>query len=155
MISVSGNTFGINGTHMAFGGTVPTNGQFTLDPNDFETSASAIINLSNVDPAFRLDITSSSYNGSALSGVSNATLFEVEAQMYHKERTIDKKGKVVYRANNQYVNNFTSPFTKIDIIQNSVKYADANDIINLQDGTYDQGVVIDVSEHNPSRGNYR
>ncbi len=146
-LSVSGNTFENNGTHVSFGGTTPTNGQFTFGANDFMTSASAIINLSNVDPAFRLDITSSSYNGAALTGVSDATLFEVEAQMFHKERSVSKKGKVIYRAGNQYVNNFTIPsipYTKIDVIQNSVLYADANDIINLQDGTYNQSVVIDV-----------
>lgn len=140
-IVVSGNSFETNGTHISFGGTAPTNGSFVFGSNDFNSLVDAFINLSNVDPAFRLDITSSSYNGAPLISVSDAVLFEVETHMYHKENFSGKKGKVIYRAGNQYVNNIPG---KIDVIQNSVLYADANDIINLQDGTYNQSVVVAV-----------
>ncbi len=144
-IVVEGNTFSSNGTHISFGGTSPTTGSFTLGANNFELSGSAIMNLSNVADAFRLDVTTSSYKGTALTSATNADLFEFEAQLFHKGRS-SRKGKVVYKANNQYVNNITTPFTKIDEIQNSVLYADANDIINLQAGTYNQRVVIDKSD---------
>lgn len=50
----------------------------------------AFINLSNVDPAFRLDITSSSYDGAPLNSVSDAVLFEVETHMYHKTSLVEK-----------------------------------------------------------------
>jgi hypothetical protein len=144
-IVVDGNTFTNNGTHIAFGGTTPTTGSFTLGANDFQLSGSAIMNLSNVADEFRVDVTSSTYKGTALASTTDADLFEFEAQLFHKGRS-SRKGKVVYKANNQFVNNFTTPFTKIDVIQNSVLYADANDIINLQAGTYNQRVVIDKSD---------
>lgn len=143
-IVVEANTFTNNGTHIAFGGTSPTTGSFTLGTNNFELSGSAIMNLNNVADEFRLNITSSSYKGTALASATDADLFEFEAQLFHKGRS-GRKGKVVYKANNQYVNNFATPFTKIDVIQNSVLYADANDAINLQAGTYNQRVVIDKS----------
>jgi hypothetical protein len=103
------------------------------------------VNLSNVAESFRLDMTSSSLNGTAFSALSNALLFEVESRMAHKEVSASKRGKVIYKANNQYVNNFTTPVTKIDKIQNSIKYADAGDIINLEDGTYNEKLVVDKS----------
>lgn len=143
--TVLNNTFTNNGTHISFGGAVPTAGTYVFGANNFNTSGSAIINLSNVNTNFRLDITSSSYNGTPCASLSNAQLFEMEAQMFHKERS-GRKGKVVYKANNQYVNNFTVPFVKLDVIQISVAYGDPNDIINLQAGTYNQRVVIDKND---------
>ncbi|MBK8633761.1 MAG: right-handed parallel beta-helix repeat-containing protein [Saprospiraceae bacterium] len=141
---VSGNTFENNGTHISFGGTIPTTGSFTLGANNFiNNAATTMINNSNVAETFRLDISSSSLNGSPFSSLTIPQLFEVEARMAHKEVTASKKGKVIYKAGNQYVNNFTSPVTKIDQIQNSVKYFDAGDTINLEDGTYNQRVVLD------------
>ncbi|MBK6824813.1 MAG: hypothetical protein IPG87_18235 [Saprospiraceae bacterium] len=79
----------------------------------------------------------------AFNALTNAQLFDVEARMLHKEVLASNKGKVVYVANTQYVNNFTMPITKIDQIQNSVNYAEVGNIINLQSGTYTQRVVID------------
>ena len=85
-ITLSGNTFDNSGTFISFGGTSPTNGQFVLGANDFITPLSAFVNCSNVDPAFRLDMTSSTLNGSAFSSYPLATLFLVEQGMYHRGR---------------------------------------------------------------------
>ena len=145
-IDLTGNTINNNGTHLSYGGTTPTDGVFTLGANDFiNNPVSTMINLSNVAETFRLDITASSLSGALFNTLPLITLFEIEARMAHKEVSASKKGKVTYVANNQYVNNFTVPFTKIDMIQNSVKYAESNDIINLQDGTYNQSVNLDKS----------
>ncbi|MCB0685261.1 MAG: hypothetical protein KDC53_02015, partial [Saprospiraceae bacterium] len=142
----AGNTLDNNGTHISFGGTIPTTGSFVLGANDFINGVgTTIINLSNVDISFRLDITSSTLNGTSFSALTPAELFEVEARMAHKEVSGSKKGKVTYVANNQYVNNFTSPVVKIDKIQNSIKYGDPGDIINLQDGQYHEKVTVNVS----------
>lgn len=145
-VNVAGNTFNNNGTHVSVGGTVPPAGSFTLGANDFiNNPASTMVNLSNVAEAFRLDITSSTLNGTAFSALTNAQLFEMEARMAHKEVLASKKGKVIYVAGNQYVNNFTVPVVKIDKIQNSVKYADNGDVINLEDGVYNEKLTLDKS----------
>ncbi|MGK4568328.1 hypothetical protein [Flavobacterium sp. 3HN19-14] len=139
--TVSGNTFSYNGTHISLGGAVPTTGSYSLGANNFiNDPASTMINLSSVAESFRFDITSSKLNGTLFGSLTDAQLFDVEARMAHK--TAAKKGKVIYKAGNQYVNNFVG---KVDVIQNSVKYADANDVINLQAGTYPQNVDIDKS----------
>ncbi|HPN71360.1 MAG TPA: hypothetical protein PLZ32_17655, partial [Saprospiraceae bacterium] len=141
---VSGNTFDNNGTQISFGGTIPTTGSFTFGANNFiNNAATTMINNSNVAETFRLDISSSSLNGTPFSSLTIPLLFEIEARMAHKEVTASKKGKVIYKAGNQYVNNFTSPITKIDQIQNSVKYFETGETINLEDGTYNQRVVLD------------
>lgn len=145
-LSISGNTFNNNGTHFSLGGTVPTTGSYALGVNNFiNNAATTMVNLSNVDETFRLNISTSTLNGINFASLTNPQLFEVEARIAHKEVTASKKGKVIYVNNNQYVNNFTTPVTKIDIIQNSVKYADVNDIINLEDGNYNQKVIINKS----------
>ncbi len=144
-VVTSGNTLNNNGTHIGLGGTVPTSGQFVMGANNFINNVSStMVNCSNVNTNFRLDITSSTLNGVAFNTLTNAQLFDVEARVAHKT-TGSKKGKVTYVANTQYVNNFTVPFVKIDLIQNSVLYAEVGNIINLQAGTYAQRVVIDKS----------
>ncbi|MBK6824814.1 MAG: hypothetical protein IPG87_18240 [Saprospiraceae bacterium] len=66
-VTVSGNTINNNGTHISFGGAVPTTGSFVLGANDFINNiASGMINLSNVAASFRLDITSSTLAGSGI-----------------------------------------------------------------------------------------
>ena len=145
-VTVSGNTINNNGTHISFGAAVPTTGSFVLGSNNFiNNAASTMINLSNVNANFRLDITSSTLSGVAFSALTNAQLFDVEARMAHKEVSASKKGKVIYLTNKQYVNNFTAPFTKIDKIQNSINYGDVGDTIYLEDGTYNEKLIIDRS----------
>ncbi|MGK4568326.1 hypothetical protein [Flavobacterium sp. 3HN19-14] len=142
-LNISGNTFNNNGTQMSLGGTIPTTGSYALGANNFiNNAASTMINMSNVAESFRFNITSSTLNGISFGSLTDAQLFDVEARMAHKEVSAGKKGKVIYKAGNQYVNNVVG---KVDNIQNSVKYADANDVINLQAGTYAQKVDIDKS----------
>ncbi len=74
-IDVTGNEFDNNGTHMAFGGVVPTSGQFVLPANSFKSPGDAIINLSNVNINFRLDITSSTLNGLSFASYPLTNLF--------------------------------------------------------------------------------
>ncbi len=147
-INLVGNTFETNGTHLSFGGTSPVTGTYTFGANDFKPAASVIINLNNVVETFRLDITAGSYNGVHFAALSDADKFAVESQMWHKDHQ-SRKGKVIYVAGNQYVNNINlvgpPVFNKNDMINNSIKYADPNDIINLQAGTYNQKVVINKS----------
>ncbi|MBK6698525.1 MAG: HYR domain-containing protein [Saprospiraceae bacterium] len=145
-VTISGNTINNNGTHISFGAVVPTTGSFVLGSNDFINNvASTMINLSNVNANFRLDITSSTLSGVAFNALTNTQLFDVEARMAHKEVSASKKGKVIYLTNKQYVNNFTVPITKIDKIQNSINYGDAGDTIYLEDGTYNEKLIIDRS----------
>ena len=145
-VTVSGNTINNNGTHISFGAAVPTTGSFVLGSNNFiNNAASTMINLSNVNANFRLDITSSTLSGVAFNALTNTQLFDVEARMAHKEVSASKKGKVIYLINKQYVNNFTVPITKIDKIQNSINYGDSGDTIYLEDGTYSEKLIIDRS----------
>lgn len=144
-VSLSGNSIENNGTHISFGGTVPSTGSFTLGANNFTAPGSTFINLSNVATSFRLDITSSTWNGIAFSALPIATLFEIEARMYHKESFTGRNGLVYYVPNTLYVNNFTIPATKIDLIQRSINYASAGNTIILEDGTYIQASTINKS----------
>jgi hypothetical protein len=137
-ITLSGNTFNNNGTHLAFGGTSPTTGSYTLGANDFTGFTSALVNLSNVDPSFRLDITAGSANGIAFSSLPLADLFLVESVMFHRGRS-SRNGLVYYVANNQYVVSVNNN------VQSAVDYAAVADNITLEDGTYNQRVVIDKS----------
>jgi len=146
-ININGNSIDNNGTQLALGGVTPTMGDNTLGANDFiNNPASTMINLSNVNENFSLDISSGTLDGVSFAALSLPQLFEVEARMAHKEVSPGKRGKVVYVAGKSYVNNFIAPFTKIDIINNSVKYADTNEEIILQSGTYNQRVTIDKSD---------
>ena len=137
-ISVSGNTFQNSGTYMAFGGTVPTSGSFTLGANEFKTPVSTFANLSNVSTTFRLDITSSTLEGAAFNTLSLAQLFAVEATMFHRGRS-GRNGLVYYVANTQYV----IPINPS--IQLAIDYANAGGIINIADGSYNQRLVVSKS----------
>lgn len=134
-ITISGNSFENNGTHLAFGGVSPTNGQYVLAPNAFGNPGDAIINLSNVDPAFRLDITSSTLNGLAFSSYPLNNLFQIEAGMYHRGRA-SRKGLVTYVANNQYV----IPLNPS--VQAAINYGVAGNIIHVAPGTYTENLDV-------------
>lgn len=134
-ISISGNTIQNSGTFIAFGGTTPTNGQFVLGANSFNSLLSTFINLSNVDAAFRLDITSSTYGGVAFSSMSPNDLFGIELTMYHRGRS-GRNGLVYYVADNQYV------IPANPSIQAAVDYATASDVINVAAGTYAEALTI-------------
>ncbi|MFZ1704188.1 MAG: right-handed parallel beta-helix repeat-containing protein [Saprospiraceae bacterium] len=134
-ITVSGNTFDNNGTHISFGGVAPTTGVQTLGANDFKLPASAIINLSNVTTSFRLDMTSSTWIGTSFGALPNATLFAIEAAMFHRGRA-GRNGLVTYKANNQYV------ITLNPSLQLANDYAPSGGIINIDAGTFNQKLTI-------------
>ncbi len=138
-IALTGNTFDNNGTHISFGGTSPTTGSYTLGSNNFKATLSALINLSNVDPSFRLDITASTFNGTAFSALDLNALFGIEAGMYHRNRP-GRNGLVYYVANNLYVRSDLN-----SDINTAVGYAAAGDVINLMDGTFNQRVALNKS----------
>ena len=135
-ISLSGNTFNTNGTHLSFGGSVPTSGSFVLGANDFKAPADGFVNLSNVATDFRLAITSSTFNGAAFSTYSLADLFLIESTMYHRGRS-GRKGLVTYVAGNEYVVN------TLTTIQSAIDYGTAGDVIHVSQGTYTENLTVD------------
>ncbi|MBK5286703.1 MAG: T9SS type A sorting domain-containing protein, partial [Bacteroidia bacterium] len=134
-ITISGNTYDNCGTFLAFGGTTPTNGQYVLGSNDFTNPVDAIVNLSNVNIAFRLDITSSKLNGAVFNTYPLSTLFLVEAVMYHRGRS-GKNGLVYFVAATEYV------CPGLTTIQSAVNYGASGDVINVMNGTYTEQLEI-------------
>jgi parallel beta-helix repeat protein len=144
-VSLSGNTFDNNGTHLSFGGTTPTTGSYTLGANDFKAPGSAFINLSNVDPAFRLDVSAGTLDGTSFNLVPLTDMFLVELATYHRGR-YSRNGRVTYVDNNLYVVNYTGTGGPIiDDINTAISYADANDILNIEDGFFGQSVTVNKS----------
>jgi poly-gamma-glutamate capsule biosynthesis protein CapA/YwtB (metallophosphatase superfamily) len=135
-ITLSGNIFQNTGTFLSFGGTSPTTGSFALEANEFKTLISTFVNLSNVSPDFRLDISAGTYNGTAFSALPLATLFGIESTMFHRNRS-GRNGLVYYVPGNQYVLNAVN-----NSIQSAIDYAASNDIINVQEGTYSQNLMV-------------
>ena len=138
-ITVSGNTFDNCGTFLSFGGPSPTNGQYVMGSNDFKNPVDGIINLSNVNPAFRLDMTSSKLNGAVFNTLPLSTLFLVEATMYHRGRGGNKFGLVYYVAGKQYV------YGPLTTIQSAVDYGAAGDVITVKAGSYNERVTVSKS----------
>jgi nitrous oxidase accessory protein NosD len=136
-ITVSGNTLDSCGTFMSFGGVSPTNGQYVMGANDYKDLVSTFMNLSNVNVAFRLDITSSTLNGALFNTYPLTTLFLVESTMYHRGRS-GRNGLVYYVPNNQYV------VSGLTTIQSAVNYAASGDIINVNNGTYNEEVTVNL-----------
>ncbi|HMT30611.1 MAG TPA: right-handed parallel beta-helix repeat-containing protein, partial [Bacteroidia bacterium] len=136
-VNTSGNTFDNNGTHIGLGGTIPVAGSFVLGSNEFKAAGSAIVNLSNVTTAFRLDMTSSTWLGTPFSALPNTTLFAIEAGMFHRGRS-GRNGLVTYVPNNQYV------IPVNNSIQLAVNYAPVSGhIINVAPGaTYPANISI-------------
>jgi len=128
------NTFEYCGTFIAIGGTVAPNGQFTLGANAFKNLVSTFINLSNVNPAFRLDITSSSYNGEIFEDMELGDLFIIEATMFHRGRS-GRNGIVDYVLDKQFV---------VDLnpgIQAAVNASSNAGTICVAPGTYGTGNI--------------
>lgn len=138
-ITLSGNTFENNGTHLSFGGTAPTNGQYALGANDFKAPASAIINLSNVATTFRLDITSSTYNAVPFSALPLNDLFAIEAGMYHRGRS-GKNGLAYYVDHTQYV------IQANPSIQAAIDAASSGDTIRVAAGQYTLAAALNINK---------
>ena len=136
-INIMGNEFDNNGTHLSFGGVSPTSGQYILPMNAFKPPAGGMINLSNVNINFRLDITSSTFNGVSFATYPLANLFQIEQTMFHRGRA-GRNGLVTYVPNNQYVIP-VNPF-----IQFAINYAVAGHIINVAPGTYTENLNVNL-----------
>jgi len=136
-IAIMSNLFDNNGTHMAFGGVTPTAGQYVMAPNEFKAPGDAIINLSNVNINFRLDITSSTLNGLSFSSYSLANLLQIEQTMYHRGRSA-RKGLVTYVPNNQYVIQLNPS------VQAAINYATVGNIIHVGPGTFTENLNVNL-----------
>ncbi|MDF1698397.1 MAG: right-handed parallel beta-helix repeat-containing protein, partial [Saprospiraceae bacterium] len=146
-ISLSGNTFSNSGTYVSFGGTTPTSGQFTFGPNEFNVAVGTIFNLSNVDPGFRLDVSAGTYGGEGFAALPLSTLFEISARTAHMGRPkasspFVNNGLVTYVQDNLYAINLPS-FSFADNLNLAIGLASIGDVLNIQEGTYIQNVIVD------------
>jgi hypothetical protein len=150
-ISVSGNTFKNSGTYIGFGGTSPSTGSYVFGANEFNTTipTGTLINLSNVSTTFRLDISAGTYGSTPFPSLSLNALFDLSARTAHMGRPkgtapFVSNGLVTYKPNNLYVINLpVIPFA--DDINIAIGLASSGNTINIQDGTYNQRLVIDKS----------
>lgn len=134
-ISLNANTFENNGTHLSFGGVTPTSGQFILGANHFTNVNAALVNLSNVNDNFRLDITSSTIAGSNFSALPLSSLFQLEQTMFHRGRS-GRKGLVTYVGNRQYVVSVNPS------IQAAINYGQSGQTIHVGPGTYNENIHL-------------
>ena len=135
-ISLVSNIFDNNGTHLSFGGVSPTTGQYVLGANSFLNVNAALINLSNVNPAFHLDITSSAIGGSSFASLPLSNLFQVEQSMFHRGRA-GRNGLVTYVPGRQYVISLNPS------IQAAISYAEAGQVIHVAPGTFTESITLD------------
>jgi parallel beta-helix repeat protein len=136
--NLSGNIFDLGntgGTAIALGDAMA--GNFVLGPNSFSGFGTPV-NCSSVAAGFTLNISSSSFNGTALSSTSNDELYKLVSFNVDGTNT-GKNGLVRLKAGNIYVvpatNNPLGNAAK-GIIQNAITIAAAGDIINIQNGNY-------------------
>jgi hypothetical protein len=129
-ISVTGNSFRTSGTYVSFGGTTPTDGQYTITGNDFFLDfpnigtnwlPSAVFNNSNVAPTFRIDVTGNTFGGIATGSLTDTQKFAIEQRMNHHGRS-GKQGGIEFVAGQQIV---VAGFT----LQSAVDAATAGDTI--------------------------
>ena len=114
-LAVNNNTFLRNGTHIAFGGTAggnppPPAGSYTLTGNNFgidfanpiTSLPSAIINNSNVEDTFSLDLIGNNFGGVATGALTTEQKGAIEARMYHRGRS-GREGVANFAAGEQVV----------------------------------------------------
>lgn len=136
--TLTGNTFSANtATHLSFGGTTPTNGQYTISGNEFgiTDTARTTFNLSNVTTTFTIDASGNTFNGVSPAAMSNEQKFTVEATMYHRGRA-NRNGVVNYISGQQVVVPVNAS------IQKALDAAAANDNILVAPGTYNGDLLI-------------
>lgn len=127
-IALLGNKFVTGNTWMSFGGSSPTVGLFTFGANDFGFSGGDFIDLINVDPSFRLDISAGSYNNQSFNSISLYNSFVIEAKIKHRLRN-GRNGLVYLVPNTQYVS--------YNSIQDAINYAPSvGETINVRAGNY-------------------
>lgn len=139
--NISGNTFELgatNATAISLGGAA-LGGSFVLGANDFR-GIGTIVNCSAVTTSFRLDATTSSYNGVPFSALTNTQLFAIENMMVHGT-SAGKNGLVRVKAGHVFVVPASANPAKGNI-QSAINIATAGDIINIQNGTYEQDILV-------------
>ncbi|MBN8456717.1 MAG: hypothetical protein J0M04_02660 [Verrucomicrobia bacterium] len=145
-ITLSGNTFRNSGTYLSFGGVTPTSGQYTIAGNEFfldwaniETNwlPSAILNNSNVAPAFRIDATGNTFGGVATADLSNDQKFQIEGRMVHRGRS-GKNGVVDFVANQQVVVGSSASYT----ITAAIGAAPTGGSVLIGPGTYTEDILV-------------
>jgi len=142
-LALNGNVFRTSGTYLAFGGVTPTAGQYSLGSNEFFIDwsdpvtnwlPSAMFNNSNVDPGFRLDVTSSTFGGTATAVLSDVQKFNIEARNFHRGRS-GRKGVVDFVANEQVVMPGTT-------IASAITAAGAGDTVRVGPGSFAESVTV-------------
>lgn len=132
-VTITGNTFTDNGQHITIGGT-PSD-TYVMGVNEFGTTRDGIVNLSGPQAGYRLNISSSTFEGVLASQLPLTSQFTLEAKMYHKGR-LNRNGMVVFVPNNIYVVN------SLSTIQLAVNYAVNGNVINISPGTYNEEVSL-------------
>lgn len=145
-IVVSGNTFRTCGTYLSFGGVTPTTGSYTIAGNEFfldwpniatNTLPSALLNLSNVDPAFRLNVIGNTFGGVASASLSLSQKYQIEGRMYHRGRS-NRNGVVDFVAGEQIEVAGTT-------IASAIAAAAPGDVVRVGPGTYSEDVALNKS----------
>jgi len=142
-ITISGNTFRNNGTFLAFGGTTPTNGQFTIAGNEFSIDwlnpttslPSTLFNNSNVAAAFRINAIDNTFGSVPTSSLTDAQKYAIEARMFHRGRS-SRNGVIDYIANQQIV------VPGLTTIQSAINAATAGDTVKVAPGTATEEVSV-------------
>ncbi len=147
-INISHNTFKTSGTYIAFGGTTPTDGQYSISGNEFYIDwadpitnwlPSTIFNNSNVAETFRIDATNNTFGGLGTDALDLEQKFQLEGRMFHRGRGGNKLGVIDFIENEQIVVN------GLTTIQSAVDASGTEGTIHISPGTYQEQVVINKS----------
>jgi hypothetical protein len=142
-INITGNTLRTSGTFCAFGGTTPTDGQFTISGNelflDFVDPVNnflptSLFNNSNVAATFRLDATGNTFAGIETANLTNVQKYIIESKTLHRGRS-NRGGVVDFVSNEQVVVSGTT-------IQSAVDAAASGDTVLVSSGSFSGDVQI-------------
>lgn len=143
-IAISGNLFRACGSYLAFGGTTPTNGSYTISGNDFDfdftvspAANPTLFNLSNVAAGFRLNMTGNTFDGIATTALTDVQKLALEARNFHRGRS-GRNGVVDFVAGEQIVVAGTT-------IQSAIDAASAGHEVLVGPGTYAGPVTLNKS----------
>ncbi len=133
-VTVSNNTFGTNGTAIAFG--AGPSGSYTMSGNTFAITGTTF-NCSNVGTSFRLDVTNSTFGSTPAASMTVSQCFSLEATISHKGMS-GKNGLVTYVAGKLFKNSSST-------MANNILYATAGDIIYVASGTITEAITLNKS----------
>lgn len=145
-ISLTGNTFTNCGTCVSFGGVTPTTGSYTISGNslsinfaDPASMPSAFFNNSNVNAAFRVDVTGNTFGGIATASLTDSQKFAIEARTYHRGRS-GRNGVVDFAAGQQIV--VAAPAGAG--INSAIAAASGGNTVLVGPGTFSEDVALTV-----------